>query len=297
MIKITFLGTSDSVPTASRNHTAILLTYEGENILIDCGEGTQRQFRKAGLNPCRLTKLLITHWHGDHILGIPGLLQTLSLSGYNKKLLIYGPKRTKEFMRKILNTFVFRGEHPIEVNEVSGEFFRTEEFYIKSKSMTHGTPCLAYAFIKKGQIRIDKEKLKKLRIPSGPWLKNLKEGKNIVYNKKKYSAKSLIFKEEDKKISFVLDTSFNPGIVPFVKDSDLLICEATFDSEMEKKAKEYNHLTSTQAAQIAKKAGVKKLILTHISQRYEKNQKKILEEARSIFKNSFLSEDLESLEV
>ncbi len=88
MIKITFLGTSDQIPSAKRNHTAILLTYKGENILVDCGEGTQRQFRKARLNPCKITRLLITHWHGDHVLGIPGLLKTLALSGYNKTLSI-----------------------------------------------------------------------------------------------------------------------------------------------------------------------------------------------------------------
>ena len=86
MTKITFLGTSDQIPSRSRNHTSILLTYEGENILIDCGEGTQRQFRKANLNPCKITKILISHWHGDHVLGLPGLLSTLALSGYNKTL-------------------------------------------------------------------------------------------------------------------------------------------------------------------------------------------------------------------
>ena len=102
MIKLTFLGTSDSIPTEERNHTSILLTYEGENILIDCGEGTQRQIRKAKLNPCKITRILITHWHGDHVLGIPGLLQTLSMSGYNKTLYIYGPEGTKKFMKELL---------------------------------------------------------------------------------------------------------------------------------------------------------------------------------------------------
>ena len=104
-IKLTFLGTADQIPSADRNHTAILLTYEGENMLVDCGEGTQRQFRKAGLNPCKITKILITHWHGDHVLGLPGLLSTLSLSGYNKKLYIYGPKGTKEYVREMLRVF------------------------------------------------------------------------------------------------------------------------------------------------------------------------------------------------
>ena len=101
MIKITFLGTSDSVPSLKRNHTAILLTYKGENILVDCGEGTQRQFRKAGLNPCKVTRILLTHKHADHTLGLPGLLKTLSLTGYQKTLFIYGPRGIKKFMENL----------------------------------------------------------------------------------------------------------------------------------------------------------------------------------------------------
>ena len=128
MIKITFLGTSDSIPSAERNHTAILLTYYGENILVDCGEGTQRQFRKAGLNPCRITRILITHWHADHILGIPGLLKTLVLSGYNKTLFIYGPRGTKILMKALLKLFAFKGEYPIDVEEVDDKFFETKDF-------------------------------------------------------------------------------------------------------------------------------------------------------------------------
>ena len=97
-MKLTFLGTADAFPTAKRNHSAILFSYNGENILVDCGEGTQRQFRKAGMSPTKTTRLLISHWHGDHVLGIPGLLQTLAFQGYKKTLYIYGPKATKKFM-------------------------------------------------------------------------------------------------------------------------------------------------------------------------------------------------------
>lgn len=296
-MKITFLGTSDAVPTATRNHTAILLEYNGENILIDCGEGTQRQFRKAKINPCKLTRLLITHWHGDHVLGIPGLLQTMAMNGYNKTLNIYGPKGTENFMKKILGLFIFRGKYLLNVKDIEGRFIDEKDFYIEAETMTHGAPCNAYIFVKKGQIRIDKKKLAKTNLPSTSLLQKLKQGKNIVYKGKTYLAKNLTFKEEGKKIAFVFDTSMNKNIVPFVKDSDLLICEATFASEIEEKANEYKHLTAKQAAEIAKKAKVKKLILTHISQRYEKDKKKILNEARKIFKNSFLVEDLEQIEI
>lgn len=299
MLKLTFLGTSDSIPSVRRNHSAILLNYNEENILVDCGEGTQRQFRKAHLNPCKVTRLLISHWHGDHVLGIPGLLQTLALSDYNKTLYIYGPKGTKKFMKNLLDTFVFKNDkYDIKVEEVSEKkFLDTNDFYIEAKSLNHGIPCNGYTFVRKGKLRIDKKKLEKSGLPSGPLLQKIKQGKNVSYNGKKFKAKDLVYEEKGKKISFILDTSFDAKISKFVKDSDLMISEATFDSELEEKAKKHKHMTSKQAGEIAKKAKVGKLVLTHISARYDKNPKKLLEDARKVFKNSFLVKDLEVLEI
>ncbi|MCK5149634.1 ribonuclease Z [Candidatus Pacearchaeota archaeon] len=297
MIKINFLGTADQIPSAKRNHSAILLTYNEENILVDCGEGTQRQFRKARLNPCKITRILITHLHGDHVLGLPGLLSTLALSGYNKILFIYGPKGTKLFMKDLLRVFGFKKNYKIFVEEVDRKFFETDDFFLESEKMKHGIPCNAYCFVKKGQRRIDKNKLKKSGLPLGPLLQKLKQGKNISYEGKKYLVKNLTFKEDDKKISFVLDTLDNKEIVPFVKNSDLLVCESNFGSDLQDQAKEHLHLTSTQAGEIAKKSKSKKLVLTHISQRYENNFKKILDEAKKVFKNSFVAKDLDDFEV
>lgn len=285
------------IPSVKRNHTSIFLNYKGENILIDCGEGTQRQIRKAKLNPCRLTRILITHKHGDHVLGIPGLLQTLSLSEYNKTLFIYGPEGTKDFMKNLLKAFPFQLNYKIEIKEVEGKFFETDEFFIEARKMTHGVPCNAYTFVKKGKIRIDKKKLEKAKLPSGPLLQKLKQGKDISYEGKKYLAKKLTFNEKGKKVSFVLDTSFNKRISSFVKNSDLLICDSSFDSELEAQAKEKKHLTSGQAGRIAKESNSKKLVLTHISQRYEKNLKKLLDDAKKVFKNSYLVEDFDVIEV
>src|SRR3989338_8349290 len=135
MIKLVFLGTSDATPSIRRNHTSIFLNYNEENMLIDCGEGTQRQIRKAGLNPCKITQILITHWHGDNVLGIPGLLQTLSLSGYNKTLFIYGPNGTKNFVKNLLKTFVFARNFEIKVEEVGGKFLDEKDFYLGAESM------------------------------------------------------------------------------------------------------------------------------------------------------------------
>ncbi len=296
-IKLTFLGTAASIPTAKRNHTAILLDYSGEHILIDCGEGTQRQFRKARLNPGKINRILISHWHADHVLGIPGLLQTLGLSGYNKTFYIYGPRGTKKFMREILKIFHFSGDYKLKVEEVSGKFFETEEFYLEAKAMTHKIPCNAYSFVLKDRIRINKKKLSKIKIPSSPLLSQLKQGKDIVYKGKKYSAKNLTYIEKGKKISFILDTSMNKRVVSFVKNSDLLICESSFGEDMKDFAKERYHLTAKQAGEIAKKSKSKKLILTHISQRYEKSLNQILKEAKKEFKDVEVVKDLDEVEL
>ena len=298
-IKITFLGTGDAIPSARRNHSAIFLNYDSENILIDCGEGTQRQFRKAGLNPCKINRILITHWHGDHVLGIPGLLQTLALSGYNKTLYIYGPRGTKKYVEEIIKIFKFVGKYEIKVEEISnkGKFYETSDFYLEAEQMEHGTPANAYNFVIKDKMRIDKKKLEKSKLPLGPLIKNLKEGKDVIYNGKKYKSKDFVYFEKGKKISIVLDTAMNPKIEPFVKNSELFICESSFGSELEKEARERMHMAVNQTANIAKKAKVKKLILTHISSRYEKNLNQILNEAKKIFKESYLVKDLDVIEV
>jgi len=297
-VEITFLGTADAIPTRERNHTSILLNFEGENLLIDCGEGTQRQFRIARLNPCKITRLLITHWHADHVLGIPGLVKTLEFSGYNKTLYIYGPKRTERFIKDLFGLFAIRPSYKVVVEEVHGKFFESEDFLLMAEKMDHTLPCNAYSFVRRGKRRIDKGKLKRYRIKEGPLLQKLQEGKSIRCNGKKYSAKDLTYLEPDTKICFILDTVFNKKAISFAKDSDILICEANFGAELADKAEERKHLTSKQAAEIAKKARVKKLILTHFSQRYDKNPEQILEEAKEIFDGEVvLAKDFYKIEI
>ena len=298
-IRLNFLGTSGAIPTEKRNHSGILLTCEGENILVDCGEGIQRQFRKARLNPCKITKILITHWHGDHVLGLPGLFQTLGLSEYNKNLTIYGPKGTKKFVKRMLKTFVFVQKFKLKIIEVikEGRFFENDNFYLESKKMVHNTSCNAYCFVKKGERRIDKTKLKKVGLPEGPLLHNLKKGEEIIYGKKKFKPESLTFKEEDIKVCFILDTRLNKSIVEFAKDSDVLVCDAAFEPGKEEIAEKHYHLTASQAAEIAKQANVKKLVLTHISQRYEKKVEDVLKQVNKIFKRSLMVSDRDIVEV
>lgn len=299
-INITFLGTSQAIPTAKRNHTAILLQYSGENILIDCGEGTQRQFRKAKINPCKITRFLITHWHGDHILGIPGLLQTLIMNGYSKKLHIYGPRGTGYYMRKIIELFVPYCKIPMEIHEVSeGKFCETKEFIIESMPMKHSMiPCNAYAFSEKSKNRLDRAKLKKLKVPNSPLLADLARGKDITLeNGKKIKAKDILYHEKGKKVSIVLDTKLIQDCYKIAKDSDLLITEAVYLKDEAELADLHEHLTAEQAGDIAKKSNSKALYLSHLSQRYDGNEKLILNEAKKKFKNSFIAEDLMSVEI
>ena len=298
MIDLIFLGTGDQIPSKARNHTSILLSFNEENILIDCGEGTQRQFRRAGINPGKVTRILITHWHGDHVLGIPGILSTLSVSGYNKTLFIYGPKGTKEKIKKILDLFSFYKTYEIKVEEPSsGKFYEGKNFYLECEEMEHGIPSLAYSFNLKGNVRINKEKLKKSGLPEGPLLKKLKEGKDVIHGGKKFKFKDMTYLDPGKKVSFVLDTKLNKRILPFVKNSDLFICEGTYSKELEKEAEEHLHMTVAQAAEVAGKAKVKKLIITHVGSRHSKNMKGVLSEAKEIFKESDLARDLEKVSI
>lgn len=292
MVRVTFLGTADSIPSVSRNHSSILITSGKENILVDCGEGTQRQFRKAKLNPCKVTKILITHWHGDHVLGLSGLLSTLALSGYGKTLEVYGPVGTKSKFEDMMKVFAFKKNYKIRFKEISvGRFFENDDFYLEAEEMEHGISCLAYSFVWKGHVRIKKEKVEELG--SGSHLRDLKEGCDIVVNGKKIKSKDCVYKEDDKKISIVMDTKLNNRIVSFVKNADILIGEGAYSKDLKKEAEERMHLTVEQIAKIAKKAKVKKLIVTHVSSRYLRDMKGLLNEAKEIFEESYLSRDLD----
>ncbi|MEM0465474.1 MAG: ribonuclease Z [Candidatus Pacearchaeota archaeon] len=300
-ITINILGTSSAIPTKTRNHISNLINYKDENILIDCGEGTQRQFRKANLNPCKITRLLITHFHGDHIFGLQGLFQTLALNDYRKTLYIYGPKGTNNFIKKTFSTYINTKRINYKIEEVNGTFFENKDFKLSAISLEHDAPTNGYAFIEKDKIRIDKEKLKKLNLNKrNPELAKLAKGKDIIIDGKKIKAKELIYLQKGKKISFIFDTRLCKNAKKLAKDSDLAIIEASFLHESEngnELAKEYKHLTAKQAAEIAKLNNVKKLVLTHISQRYENKENLLLEEAKRIFQNTIIAEDLMKIEV
>lgn len=295
-IRCTLLGTANAMPTKARNHSAIVLEYENEHILIDCGEGTQRQFRRAEINPCKLTRILITHLHGDHTLGLPGLLETLTMSTYAKTLKIYGPRGLKNHFA-LLEHLYGKFKLKFEVHEIADTHIDERDIQIETRAMYHGIATNAYSFIVKERRRIDKRKLVRLKLPNSPLLKDLQQGRDIMYNKKKIKAKDITYIQPGKKITVILDTGMNQNAIELAKKADLLVCEATYAAAEESVAQEYKHLTTTQAATIAKKAGVKKLILTHLSQRYEHTLPKLEKEARKIFKNAALAQDLQTFVV
>lgn len=294
-ITISFLGTGNAVPTKMRNHTSMLLTYKDENILIDCGEGTQRQFRYAELSPSKLTRVLITHWHGDHILGLSGLFQTLAMQDYKNTLKIYGPPGTRHYLSLLdqLNKIKIN----LEVHEISNEMVSTKEFEIHSKPMDHDAPTNAYSFVIKDKLRLDKKKIKKLKLPNSPILGQLQAGKDVQFNGKTIKAKQVTYEEKGRKITFILDTGMNNNAIELANESTILIAESTFSKEEAEQAKEYKHLTSEDAANIAKKSKSDKLILTHISQRYEAFPQIILKEAKKVFKNTSLVKDLDVIKL
>lgn len=297
--KITFLGTANAVPTKLRNHTSIFVQIINEGILIDCGEGTQRQFMAAEIPHSKITHILLTHWHGDHVLGLPGLIQTLSLEGYSKTLHIHGPKGTERFVNE-LKPFLGSAADKVQikVHEIkSGIVLETKDFTINAAEMNHGIPCLGYSITLKEKRRIKKSSIIKYKLPNSPLLKDLQEGKDIIWQGKKISAKTNTFLEESKKITVILDTAYTENAVQLAKDSDLLICESTFTEKERQKAIEACHLTSSDAAKIAKKSKSKRLALTHISQRYEHNTKFIEQEAKAVFKSIFLPKDLDVVEI
>ena len=285
MIDITFLGTSAMVPTIDRNPSAFLLRYNGEGILFDCGEATQRQLKIAKISPTVVTKILLSHWHGDHVLGLPGLVQTLGMSQYNNNLEVYGPVETSRRFRLIVDAFAFEVKVNAQVKDLTqGVFFQNDEFSLACAPLDHSVPCLGFSFIENDLRKVDIAKAKNMGIPQGPLLGKLQRNQEITFKGKKIAPEEVTFVRPGKKITFISDTSPCTNAVELAKDSDLLVCEATYTSKLEEKSEAYGHMTAQQAALLAQQANVKRLILTHFSQRY-KTLNEIKEEAQTYFPN------------
>lgn len=274
------------VPTKERNHSSILVSFKGNNFLVDCGEGTQRQLKIAGISASRINKILITHWHGDHVLGLPGLIQTLAANNYEGVLDIYGPKGTKLRFKYMFKAFEFdHSRIKIKTTEVEkGLFFEDKDLILEALPLEHGISCLGFNLIEKDRRRIDMAKAKKLGLKEGPLLGKIQDNKSININGKKIEPDDMSYVVKGKKISFILDTLPCKNAYKLAENSDLLVCEATYDSELEQKGEKYYHMTAKQAASIANRSNAGQLILTHISARY-RDCDDVQSDARSIFDN------------
>jgi ribonuclease Z len=293
-LQIIFLGTGGSIPTPKRGLSAIAIRRKKELLIFDCGEGTQRQMIQTGIGFHRKAKVFITHLHGDHVLGLPGLLQTMALLGRKKELEIYGPKGIKDFVEAINQTVRFSLTFSIKVRETdSGQVCEEKEYTIFSTRSSHINPSLSYAFIEKQRPgKFYKEKAQELGIPEGPLWSKLQSGQKVkLVNGKIIEPKMVLGKPRSgRKIVYTGDTGPSKAIIELAKNADLLIHEATFENEMEPRALEDGHSTPNIAAKTAKAAAVKKLILTHISARY-KNVNTLLQQAKKIFTNTEVAED------
>ncbi len=290
MIEITFLGTGCMQPTKNRNHSGFLLSFNKENILFDCGENIQRQIRIAGLKPAKISKLLISHWHGDHVFGIPGLLSSMGADQAVEKVQIYGPKGSKKYLEHMFKSFAAKDIIPYEVQEVtSGIIFENEEFMLAAEPLKHSVECVGFSFIEKDRLRIKVNKTEKLGL-SGPILGELQKGRDVVFKGRKIKASEVTYLVKGRKISYIADTVPCEGANRLARDADLLISEGTHLSDICAKTEKYMHLTVKDAALIASENNAKKLVLTHISQRY-KSTAEIIEEARTFFDNSVVAED------
>lgn len=293
-IEITFLGTSSMVPTKERNVQSIYLEYKGEGILIDCGEGTQRQMNIAGINRLKVKKILVSHWHGDHVSGLIGLIQTVGNVAEPGILTVYGPTGTKKHMEHLLQSCIFDLRIKLEVQEIKitkkTVFYENEDYYLEAAPLDHGVPCLGYAFVEKDKRNINMDKASRLGLKPGPMLGKLQKGQTIKHNEKTIKPDDVSTIKKGKKIAFIMDTTYCKECTNLAENSDILVSEATYESSKHEKAEEYKHMTTEQVAMIANQANAKKLILTHFSQRY-KTLHELEDEAKKIFPNTTMAYD------
>jgi ribonuclease Z len=299
-LSIIFLGTGGSWPTVKRNVSSLAVKRGSEILLFDCGEGTQRQFQKSNLSYMQISKIFITHFHGDHFLGLPGLIQTMQLNDRDKPLHIYGPKGMEKLTDQLLTLGYFRPSYEIIAHEISnGDEITFDDYSIHVLQVPHNVPAFSYCLQEHQRPgKFDKPNALQLGIPEGPLFSKLQRGQTVTLaNGKKITPEMILGpSRKGRKIVISGDTQPCEEMIAFSKQADVLVHEATFDSELKDIAKEYGHTTALQAAEIAKKAGVEKLFLVHISPRYL--DYRVLEnDARKIFEHSFVPKDFQEIEV
>ena len=299
-MEIIFLGTSSAVHSKDRNHPSIAIKAFGEIFLFDCGEATQRQLLYTNVSPMKISKIFITHYHGDHILGLPGLLQSMSLNGRETKLTIYGPKGLNKIKDAIYSLGYCAIEYPVEFVEIdSGIIIDNETYFIEAHRVKHNVPALAYSIEEKKKPRFLREKAIELGVPVGPAFGKLHNGEEVEINGKIIKPEQVLGEpRKGTKVTYSGDTRPCEEMIMLARDSTLLIHESTFIQKQKLNAEEYGHSTSVDAAYIAKDSNSKELILTHISTRYGDDYADImLKEAQEIFENTKLAKDFLEIEL
>jgi len=300
-LRVVFLGTAASIPTSTRTLASMAIQRQGELFLFDCGECTQRQMIQAALGFNRKTRVFITHMHGDHVLGLPGLFQTMSLLGRDKPLKVYGPQGIKAFVDATIKTVKFSLIFTVEVYEIENEgvVCQEKQYEVHAAWAEHSIPSLAYALIERTRPgRFHLEKAAALGVPEGPLWSRLQQGYEVKLSDGRVVKSEQVLgpPRPGRKIVYVGDTRPSDNVAVLSKDADVLIHEATFSDDLIERAKEDMHSTPSEAALVAKKAQVKLLVLTHISARYG-DSNLLLEQAKKIFPEVRIAKDLEKMDI
>lgn len=299
MFEIIFLGTSASAPSVKRGLSAQVIQHDEYRFLIDCGEGTQRQILQSGIGFKRLSRILITHGHLDHILGLAGLLSTFMRWETIEQMEIIGGKSSLDRIHDLLFGVVLRGAQPpmpITLKAIEpGVFFEAGDFTIEAFPVHHrGPDCLGFLFQEKSRRPFMPEKAEALGIPPGPWRRDLVAGLPVILPDGRSITPDMVLGEmrHGVRLAYVGDVGEVSNLVEIVRGVDALVIEATYLEEERDMAHAFAHLTAKSAAELAKTAGVKRLILNHVSRRYR--EKDILQEAQSIFPDVVVARDFDS---
>lgn len=302
MFEITFLGTSASAPSIRRNLPALVVQHDEYRFLVDCGEGTQRQILQSGLGFKRLNRILITHGHLDHILGLAGLLSTLMRWETMEEMEIYGGQGTLDRINDLLFGVVLRSANPpVPIHLIpitKGVIFEGGDFTVTAFPVHHrGSDSYGYLFEQKGRQPFLPEKAEALKIPHGPWRRDLVAGQEVTLPDGRQIRPEQVLGEfrPGARLAVIGDTGDADGLVEFCQGADALVIEATYLETEAELARQFSHLTAKQAATLAARANIKKLFLTHISRRYR--EKDVLQEAQEILPGAVVARDFDTFTI
>ncbi len=292
-VQIVFLGTSGSWPTPKRNVSAIAVKRGPEVILFDCGEGTQRQFMLSSLSFMQVNRVFLTHFHGDHFLGLPGMVQSMTMNERHDPLDVYGPRGTQALAKTLVTLGHFAPGFPVRAHDLrGGDEVDGGEYAVRAVEADHTVPALSYVLAEPPRPgRFDLEKARALGVPEGPLYSRLQAGHAVTVAGRTIRPEDVLGPPRPgRKIVYTGDTRPSNRLVAAAQGCDVLIHDATADTALEEKAVRYGHSTGAQAALAAKDCRARVLILTHVSPRYE-DVSGILAEARAIFPDTHFAED------